>query len=210
MVMPPATTVASVLGEFMLGRLLTMFAASLILIAASPQKPLDRAARLLNRHNLERQALGAAPLRWDDKLAAHAAAWAEHLARTGTFDHADQSDEGENLWAGTVGAYTPEQMVDSWISEKPLYKSGRFPDVSKTGNWVDVGHYTQLIWGNTKAVGCAVVSNAEDDILVCRYDPPGNWMGQFPFGESVPPKMEKKLGKHIRKKLTARLPANLL
>jgi uncharacterized protein YkwD len=194
----------------MLRHVLGFSVLGLMLIAASPPAPADRAARLINRHNLERQALGARPLRWDVKLAAHAAAWAEHLARTRAFDHADQSAEGENLWAGTMGAYTPEQMVESWIGEKTLYKYGRFPDVAKNGNWVDVGHYTQLIWGNTTAVGCAVASNAEEDILVCRYDPPGNWMGQFPLGESTPLKMEKKLGKRSGKRLGSRLSGNAL
>jgi hypothetical protein len=181
MVMQAATTIACMLGGFMLRHVLGFIVVGLILIAASPQKPADRAARLLNRHNVERQALGAVPLRWDDKLAAHAAAWAQHLAASRTFEHAEQSAEGENLWAGTTGAYTPEQMVESWINEKALYKNGRFPDVAKSGNWVDVGHYTQLIWGNTARVGCALAANDEEDFLVCRYDPPGNWMGQYPL-----------------------------
>jgi hypothetical protein len=32
---------------------------------------------------------------------------------------------------------------------------------------------------STKEVGCALAANAESDFLVCRYSPPGNWMGQF-------------------------------
>ncbi|WP_197707084.1 CAP domain-containing protein [Calothrix sp. NIES-3974] len=27
-----------------------------------------------------------------------------------------------------------------------------------TGNWVDVGHYTQIIWRNTTEVGCAIAT----------------------------------------------------
>ena len=43
------------------------------------------------------------------------------------------------------------------------------------------GHYTQVVWRNTREVGCAVARNGSDDFLVCRYWPSGNWMGQVPF-----------------------------
>jgi len=47
-----------------------------------------------------------------------------------------------------------------------------------TGNWADVGHYTQMIWKNTTAVGCAVATGGGMDPLVCRYSPSGNFIGQ--------------------------------
>jgi uncharacterized protein YkwD len=135
--------------------------------------------QLLAAHNAERIALKQPPLVWDAALAKRADGWAVTLARTGSFEHDTQKSDGENLWMGTRGAYTPAEMVGGWIAEKKDYKPGRFPDVSRTGQWADVGHYTQLIWGRTTAVGCAIRANATDEYLVCRYSPPGNWIGEF-------------------------------
>jgi hypothetical protein len=140
--------------------------------------------RLLAEHNRERAKLGLAPLTWSPALEASAARWAAHLAKTNSFEHAPQGqpDEGENLWMGTKGAYSPEDMVGLWIDEKRMFKRGLFPNVSTTGQWSDVGHYTQIIWYKTARIGCAIASNSDSDFLVCRYDPPGNWIGESPFG----------------------------
>lgn len=149
-----------------------------------PADPLAR--RLLDRHNGERLRIGVAPLVWNRRLAEDAARWAQRLAASGTFDHAARGsataaepyrDAGENLWAGTRGAYAPEEMVDSWIAERAYFRAGRFPQVVTAGDWSAVGHYTQLIWPATREVGCAIVAATREDILVCRYHPAGNVMG---------------------------------
>ena len=152
------------------------------LIAAAPVPAADSMpARLLAAHNGERGRVKQPPLIWDDSLARDAAVWAKKLADTKSFEHDLKTKQGENLWAGTTGAYSPEDMVGLWIEERALFKNGKFPDVSTNGNWLDVGHYTQLIWHNTTHVGCATARNEEDDVLVCRYSPPGNWRGEAPL-----------------------------
>jgi Cysteine-rich secretory protein family len=151
-------------------------------------------SRLLSAHNAERALKSAPPLEWSPALARDAAAWATTLARSGKFEHAHggaSPPQGENLWMGTKSAFTPEEMVQSWIDEKADYKRGLFPNVSRTGDWGDVGHYTQLIWRDTKQVGCARVSSREDDYLVCRYFPAGNWMGSDPEGTRQPSTLSK-------------------
>jgi hypothetical protein len=138
-------------------------------------------ARLLLAQNAERRSLGLRPLQWDARLAAEASAYAGELASTGSFEHSsdeDRPDEGENLWMGTRGAFTAEEMVDDWISEKKAFRAGIFPYVSKTGNWEDVGHYTQIIWADTDRVGCGLRSSPKNDYLVCRYAQAGNVMGE--------------------------------
>lgn len=141
-------------------------------------------ARLLARHNAERAILGIPPLAWDPALAGSARGWADQLAATGGFRHAPEnplSPEGENLWAGTPGRFSPEAMVGAWARERRFFKPGRFPDNSTTGRVADVGHYTQLMWRDTRAVGCALAQGAREDVLVCRYSQAGNYEGEVPF-----------------------------
>jgi hypothetical protein len=69
-------------------------------------------------------------------------------------------------------------MVGGWGSEKRFFVRGAFPNNSRTGNWFDVGHYTQIVWPTTTRVGCAVASNGRNDYLVCRYSPAGNIDGR--------------------------------
>ena len=134
-------------------------------------------ARILAAHNRERARAGVAPLRWDPTLAASAASYGPALARIGGLRHSPKADrlgQRENLWMGTRGAYSPEQMVGNWIAEKAYYRNGQFPNVSRTGNWADVAHYTQVVWRGTTHVGCAIYPTRNWDYLICRYSPPGN------------------------------------
>ena len=142
--------------------------------------------RLLAAHNQERIRAAIPPLRWDDRLARSAERWGRHLAKLGDLEHypddpADPDPEGENLWLGTKGYFTPEQMVGRWIEEKRDFKPGIFPANSRTGRLEDVGHYTQLMWRSTERVGCAITQNADYDFLVCRYLEGGNVIGERPF-----------------------------
>lgn len=139
------------------------------------------ASRLLAAHNRERARMGVAPLRWDPALAAAAASYGPTLARIGGLRHsskASRTGQRENLWMGTRGAFSPEQMVGNWIAEKAYYRHGPFPHVSRTGNWADVAHYTQVVWRGTTHVGCAIHPSARWDYLICRYSPPGNIDGR--------------------------------
>lgn len=157
-------------------------------IAAAEAKPRSAAllrAAMLAGHNAARAEVGVAPLTWDDRLAADAAAYAQTLARTGQFRHADQPSnvarQGENLFTGTRGAYGYREMVDLWVAEKKDFINRPTPNFSRTGRWGDVGHYTQIVWRTTQSFGCALASNATDDYLVCRYAPAGNVWGQAAF-----------------------------
>ena len=153
----------------------------------SPAQGQDRLsgfdARILATHNEERARLGIAPLRWSPVLAANAARWAAHLSTLPALEHDDSLDvEGENLWRGSKDAYTPEDMVTLWIDEKAAFKNGVFPDVSTSGQWEDVGHYTQVVWRTTVQVGCALtVAGGEDEVLVCRYMEGGNFEGEMTY-----------------------------
>ena len=138
------------------------------------------AARILEQHNLEREHVGALPLEWDDALARDAQGWAQVLAASGRFEHSPQDTrggQGENLFMGTSGFYSLEVMIEAFLKERDDFRPGVFPDISRSGNWHRVGHYTQIIWPATRKIGCAVAKGRGHDVLVCRYWPAGNVMG---------------------------------
>jgi len=149
--------------------------------------PAPRGAALLKTamidgHNAARAAVGVAPLTWSDTLATTARAYAEQMARTRKFAHAPQPQgmtrEGENLWTGTRYAYVYTEMMGHWVAEKRDFINMPTPGFSRTGNFEDVAHYTQIVWRGSTQVGCAMASNTTDDYLVCRYSPPGNVVGE--------------------------------
>ena len=138
-------------------------------------------ARILRAHNAARAEVGAPPLAWDPSLAVAAASYGPALSRIGRLVHSPRQgreNQRENLWMGQQGRFHPEEMVAAWSNEKSLFFPGAFPNVSRTGNWVDVAHYTQMIWKTTTHVGCAVYRNESWDYLICRYSPPGNRDGK--------------------------------
>ena len=140
--------------------------------------------KLLDAHNRERSVYGVPSLEWSDDLARRAAVWAETLAKLGYIAHASaeqRASEGENIWVGTAGNYRIEDMVDCWAGERRMFRPGRFPGNSTTGNWADVGHFTQIVWKRTTRVGCATASARGAEYLVCRYDTAGNVVGEMPF-----------------------------
>ncbi len=146
--------------------------------SAAPQA---LAAEVLARHNVERRQAGVAALTWDPSLAEGAQAYANELARLNLLRHSPKAGRrgiGENLWMGTRDYFRPARMVADWASERSMFRPATFPAVSTTGNWADVGHYTQIIWPATQRVGCAIGKSARADVLVCRYWPSGNRDGQ--------------------------------
>ena len=163
--------------------------------AAAPQRiielwrdhrPQPRGEELLRStmmaaHNGARREYGVAPLTWDAALARDAKAYAQILAQSYRFEHDPQRGrqvrQGENLWMGTRNAFSYGEMIGQLVDERRFYRPGRFPDVSRGGDWSQVGHYTQIIWPSSLRFGCATASNRTRDYLVCHYSPAGNIIG---------------------------------
>jgi hypothetical protein len=142
--------------------------------------------RLLAAHNRERTLVGHPPLAWDPDLAASAASYGPTLASLGRLLHSPRETrpgQRENLAKAWHGTLTPEQLVDLWSREKLMLQPGLFPAVSRTGQWEDVAHYTQMVWPTTTRVGCAIFA-ADWDYLICRYSPPGNIDGKPVFASA--------------------------
>ncbi len=141
----------------------------------------DFVARVLTVHNDVRDQAGLPRLRWDETLARGAMQWARVLAQDGNLRHSSHESRegiGENVWMGTADFFTIEHMLEGMVDEKRDFRPGIFPDVSRTGRWEDVAHYTQMIWPTTEEVGCALASSGGRDALVCRFAPMGNIVGR--------------------------------
>lgn len=116
------------------------------------------------------------PVAWSDQVAATARAWADHLQQDMDCGlmHDSDSGYGENLAAGSnLGA---ERAVDMWASEVENYSYS--PEYRFETN---TGHYTQIVWRRTTHIGCASAQCDRSSVVVCRYDPPGNFIGQQPY-----------------------------
>jgi hypothetical protein len=69
---------------------------------------------------------------------------------------------------------TPAEVVGLWAKEARGY------DIRANTCSGVCGHYTQIVWAKTRAVGCAVAWNPQR-VWVCDYDPPGKVIGFPPY-----------------------------
>jgi uncharacterized protein YkwD len=137
--------------------------------------PSSLARDMIAVHSAVRARVGLAPLTWSDRLAAHSQVWADTLLARRQFVHRPNSTYGQSLFEITGATASSAQVVNAWAAESRNYdyRSDRCRDVC--------GHYTQIVWGDTKEVGCAVARGGGREVWVCEYDPPGNWVGKRPY-----------------------------
>ncbi|MBU6157500.1 MAG: SCP-like extracellular [Bacteroidetes bacterium] len=140
----------------------------------------------INHHNQVRKEVNVPALEWDAQLANYAQEWADYLATKNGCEikHRDKVNKkeynyGENIyWGSNHKVFSTLSASESWYSEKTdyQYQSFKFPTDPV------VGHYTQMIWKNTTAVGAgkAICPNGAI-IVVANYNPPGNYIGEYPY-----------------------------
>ena len=129
-------------------------------------------------HDKVRADVGVGPIRWSPALAAYAQEWADHLAATTCrIAHRTERRYGENLYQGTVGHYTAVQAAKRWEAEKKNYQGGALTQSNSRA----VGHYTQMVWRDSTALGCGEATCNNTLIVACNYDPPGNYLGRRPY-----------------------------
>lgn len=148
--------------------------------------------KMLAAHNRWRAAAHVPVLSYSPELAASAQEWANSLKDNNhcQMQHSKPAGRyGENLfWASALKwsdgkrelqKVTPNKVVDDWGSERADYN---YQNNSCAGGKM-CGHYTQLVWRSTTTVGCAVAvcDGTREQIWVCQYQPPGNWVGEKPF-----------------------------
>jgi pathogenesis-related protein 1 len=133
------------------------------------------AHEMMTAHNSVRARLGLPPLSWSDELAEYARKWASTLIARGEFSHSGSSRYGENLFEIAGASATADDVVAAWASEA---KSYNYRNNTCSGR---CGHYTQIVWRDTKLLGCGVARNRMREVWVCDYEPPGNIVGERPY-----------------------------
>lgn len=146
----------------------------------------QQAQEVLQHHNKVREKVGAPALVWNKQLAAYAQQWAQYLANNNNckMKHRDQPGEGdkaygENIfWGSSSDYYKPIDASLSWYDEIKFFKYQKLNE----NNWYKTGHYTQMVWKDTKEVGVGVaVCTNGGLIVVANYYPVGNVMTQYPY-----------------------------
>jgi len=125
----------------------------------------------LERVNVFRTVHGTEELTLDKKLCEKAQDWAKTLAKKDGLEHSPRDyreNEGENL-SGHTGDQSIITSIDRWYAEEKDYdyKANKF-----AGN---IGHFTQLIWKDTKKFGIGWAKSSTGwTYVVARFSPPGN------------------------------------
>ncbi|KAI8556494.1 hypothetical protein RHMOL_Rhmol05G0257300 [Rhododendron molle] len=175
--------------------------ASLLQNQPQSQRLSSDAQEYLDAHNNIRRKKGVPPLQWDEKLAQYAQHWADQSVNECNPHHHSGGPYGENnLWE-QYDERTPTQVTQVWIDEEVNYDHVKMACKCQTEmSKCMCGHYTQLVWSTTKAVGCGNVTcnNELGVLIVCSYNPPGNYQDENPFqnAHSLPSSLPSAVGAH--------------
>jgi uncharacterized protein YkwD len=123
---------------------------------------------VLTIHNRVRYQHNAKPLAWNHSLVESSNQWASKCI----WRHS-HSGTGENLSLRYPNA---TDAVEVWANERKIYDFAS-PNVRTH----KVGHFTQMVWKDTRSIGCAAVGCAalQGWYTVCQYWPPGNWFDPY-------------------------------
>ena len=164
--------------------ILTFFAATVSLNAqeietTGSRLDVEDATQALEFHNKVRKDVGTLPLTWSAELSKYAQDWADQLvSRNCAFEHRSSGNFGENIYMASGSLATAKEASKAWYSEIKSFKNVPL----NSNNWYETGHYTQMVWKNTKKVGMGISKCTNGNyIIVANYDPLGNFMGETAY-----------------------------
>ena len=151
---------------------------------------------MVELHNKVRAQHQQKPLVWSNTLANYAREWVNYLAsaqncemmhRPNNGGGKYQQKHGENLfWASALETasgnqaqrVTVKEVVQAWAEEEQFYNY----QSNQCQPGEDCGHYTQMVWHESKQIGCArAVCPDKSQIWACNYYPRGNYIGEWPY-----------------------------
>ncbi|GFP89705.1 pathogenesis-related protein pr-1 [Phtheirospermum japonicum] len=140
--------------------------------------PKNAARQFMGMQNAARAALGLPPLIWDQKLVQYARSYARQRREDCALEHS-HGPYGENIFWGSGDGWTPAQAAAAWVAERREYNY--WSNSCAFGQ--QCGHYTQIVWRDTKKIGCAkvVCDGGKGVFMICNYNPPGNYIGERPY-----------------------------
>ncbi|XP_048875517.1 LOW QUALITY PROTEIN: uncharacterized protein LOC125746025 [Brienomyrus brachyistius] len=151
----------------------------------------DFEREFLEAHNAYRQDHGAPPLTLSGELCVSAQSWADHLLAIRMLKHNPQSDKGENIFcmqSSSPMKISGKQPVEKWYNEIKDY------NFSRPGFAPNTGHFTQVVWKDTKELGVGIATDGTTIFVVGQYLPPGNMNVQSYFERNVLPSAGKVSG----------------
>ena len=148
----------------------------------TPRKEDGKLAGITDAHNAVRTPLNIPKLEWSDALGGFAQQWADYLATENgcQLQHRPNSGPwgqkyGENIF-WTSASTTMTEATSAWSAE-----AGHYDHATNTCAGI-CGHYTQMVWADTRYLGCGVAAcPGGGEMWVCNYDPRGNHYGQAPY-----------------------------
>lgn len=157
---------------------LLLFALVSATVVTAQRTPQD----IVDAHNAARAAVGVGPVSWDATVAAWAQSWVDQFSASCQPMHSPAGRPyGENIYWGSDVNLTGVDAVNSWVSEMQYYDHATNSCSAPAGK--SCGHYTQVVWRDSTAIGCGSVlcDGGAGAIVICSYNPPGNWDGQSPY-----------------------------
>ena len=82
------------------------------------------------------------------------------------------NDMGENIFMCQGTEATGEMATNDWYNEVKIHDFKQ--DYQK-----NTGHFTQIVWKDTKEVGFGIANRGNTYYVVANYYPPGNFLGQY-------------------------------
>ncbi|XP_068709071.1 Golgi-associated plant pathogenesis-related protein 1-like [Montipora foliosa] len=164
------------------------FSISIAWQAAVTKATLPFKEQCVKWHNEFRARHQVGPVSWDPSLAKDAAKWATYLAANNLFQHERNINQGENLYRGSKKPTEP-----CTVATKLFYDEIKYYDFNKPGFSPKTGHFTQVVWKKSKRIGAAYATGNDGSVVVViRYSPPGNYVGEAQFRNNVFPAKEEK------------------
>ncbi|KAI3446662.1 hypothetical protein Pfo_003327 [Paulownia fortunei] len=150
----------------------------LSLTTAAAAAPKNDVRQFMGMQNAARSALRLPPLVWDPKLERYAAWYANQRREDCALQHSN-GPYGENIFWGSGDGWTPAQAAAAWVAERRGYNYWS----NSCAYGEECGHYTQIVWRDTRRIGCArvVCYDGRGVFMTCNYDPPGNYIGERPY-----------------------------
>lgn len=130
---------------------------------------------------------------WNSELEVIAQRWADQCNQLGPHDKVrnklDGTVVGQNQAYAASTSYLSEEQVLKQFAMQPELWYSEVENPGFDGDKVDsfvyssgIGHYAQIVWGDTEEVGCGLVYYKSDgwytSLVICNYARSGNFMSK--------------------------------